>query len=131
MKYLLSLLVILNFGCVNNDHHHHDWENTIVQPTPNPVSSVPNSSYLGCYTDTPTRVLGAELMSSGATVEGCIAAATASGYSFAAVEYGVQCFAGDTMPTLPIAVSNCDMPCAANSVEMCGGTWAMDVYYIN
>ncbi|HTP24828.1 MAG TPA: WSC domain-containing protein, partial [Anaeromyxobacteraceae bacterium] len=84
--------------------------------------------YEGCYTDSSTRALPNELMSSGATVESCIAAAKARGYAYAGVQYYGQCFAGNTPGFSKVADSQCNEPCSANSSEMCGGFWRNSIY---
>ena len=85
--------------------------------------------YLGCFTDTSARALPNELIDSGATIESCTAAAKNAGYSFAGIQYGGQCFAGNEVGFEP--ATNCNMPCSADSNEICGGTWANSVYFVS
>jgi hypothetical protein len=94
-----------------------------------PITPAADSAYVGCYTDQNTRALPAFLMTSGATVETCIAAAKAAGYAFAGVQYGVQCFAGNDVGYTVDVQSACNMPCSANPSETCGGTWHNSVYF--
>ena len=87
-----------------------------------------SANYVGCYTDSSTRALPNELISSGATVESCLAAAQAADYAYAGVQYGGQCFAGNTLGITKVSDSSCNMPCSANSSEVCGGTWLNSIY---
>jgi hypothetical protein len=68
---------------------------------------------------------------SGATVESCIAIATEEGYKYAGVQYGTQCFAGDTLGYTQVPDSECNMYCDSDSLEICGGTWLNSIYQIN
>jgi WSC domain len=135
---MLMLLILLCFGCQNGfiaSGNTGPQGNQGVAgpqgpaginapaPTPEPT---PASSYLGCFIDNGTRSLPNFLMTSGATVEGCIAAARALGQAFAGVEYGVQCFSGNTILYGP--AFNCSMPCQADPGETCGGDWSLNVY---
>jgi hypothetical protein len=89
----------------------------------------PASSYQGCFKDNINRTLPVALMSSGATVESCVAAATEKGYAYAGVQWGGQCFAGDTLPPAKAPRdSDCNTPCQANNSEKCGGGWLNSVY---
>lgn len=88
----------------------------------------PKYTYEGCYTDTSTRALPNMLISSGATVESCVAAAAAGGYEYAGVQYGGQCFAGNSLGYTKEANSDCSMECSANSAETCGGSWLNSIY---
>lgn len=42
------------------------------------------------------------------------------------LEYGQECFCGATLPTN--SSTACTMPCAGNSGETCGGSWALSVF---
>ena len=48
------------------------------------------------------------------------------GFTYAGVQYSEECFCGNTAPT--ITAQNCDMECAGNAKQICGGVWAMNVY---
>lgn len=115
MKYLI-VLTLLATACGENYHE------TVVQ------APLPQGTYVGCYTDTPTRALPVNLLWSGATVEACVTIARAQGYKFAGVQYGTQCFAGNVPAYTLVPDSNCNMPCAAAPTEICGGSWHNSVY---
>ena len=93
--------------------------------------------YLGCYKDqgAPTGLSGRDLAGymfndAGMTTRMCVATCAQKGFRYAATQYGSYCFCdrGDIGSFGP--ASNCDMPCAGNSNEMCGGRWANSVYEI-
>jgi hypothetical protein len=86
------------------------------------------SSFVGCYTDSSTRALPTVLAWSGATPESCIASAKAHNLAYAGVQYGGQCFGGNTLGYSHVATSDCNMPCSANPGELCGGPWRNRVY---
>lgn len=93
-------------------------------------SPSPPPGYQGCYTDlaAPKRGLPRELMTSGATVTSCIAAAKAAGFSYAGTQYFGECWAGNTLGITKSADSNCNAPCTADSTQTCGGTWFNSIY---
>ena len=51
------------------------------------------------------------------------------GYKFAGTQYTNWCFCGDKYDTLGLA-TNCDMKCAGNPNQICGGGWANSVYEV-
>ncbi|KAL1835210.1 hypothetical protein VTK73DRAFT_6001 [Phialemonium thermophilum] len=63
------------------------------------------------------------------TVAKCTAACQASGYILAGVEYGGECYCGNTIANggKP-ASSGCDMTCNGNQSEICGGPSRLNVY---
>jgi hypothetical protein len=97
------------------------WRNSIYR-------TASTANYKGCYTDDAKRALPTLLLSSGATVETCIAAAKAANLPYAGVQYGGVCFGGNTLGYTLVANSDCNMPCKANSAEICGGTWRNSIY---
>lgn len=84
--------------------------------------------YQGCYTDSANRALPVLLMSSGATVEGCVAAAAAQGLAYAGLQATQWCFGGNVLGYAKALESNCNMPCNSNQGEICGGAWRNSVY---
>ena len=88
----------------------------------------PPTGYVGCYTDSATRALPTQLASSGATVESCVAAAQAKGLAYAGVQYGGQCWAGNTPGYTLVSDAECNMKCTADAAEICGGSWRASIY---
>lgn len=57
-----------------------------------------NWKSLGCYSDSASRLLtGAVISRAGMTTEVCTTECSARGYTFAATEYGVECYCGNSM----------------------------------
>ena len=85
-------------------------------------------SYLGCYTETPTRALPADNLTGGTTtVSSCAQFCAAEEYF--GVEFGTQCFCANSLGQGSVLVDDgCDMPCAGNSGQICGGVERLSVY---
>ncbi|KAH7418127.1 WSC domain-containing protein [Cadophora sp. MPI-SDFR-AT-0126] len=64
------------------------------------------------------------------TVESCLTACKAGGYSFSGLEFASECYCGVVLGngTLPVDSSKCDMPCNGDSTETCGGRGTLDLY---
>lgn len=93
-------------------------------------------AYQGCATDGSTRTLDAKtsiyLADVGATmtVEYCVG--FCAGYAYAGVEYGTQCYCGDSVaadraPQDGI-LGGCNMKCSGDDGEYCGGSNALSLY---
>ena len=63
-------------------------------------------------------------------VNTCIEAC--AGYTYAGLEYGKQCFCGNSIPSSAVPQANqlgsCNMPCAGNSSQYCGGGSQLSLY---
>lgn len=70
-------------------------------PRPTPTS------YQGCYTDQSERALPVQLMTSGATVSTCRAAARARGLTCAGLQYYGQCFGGNELRYAKVDDAEC------------------------
>lgn len=103
-----------------------------IPTVPRPVTT----RYLGCFADNrsaaPGGLAGRDLNgdvfnSPGMTVNACVARCRAGNFAFAGVQYGTWCFCGNRYNR--DAPSNaCDMRCAGNPQENCGGEWANGIY---
>ncbi len=65
------------------------------------------------------------------TVESCVNTCIGLGYTVAGMEYGVQCFCGDSIingGALATNQADCNVVCPGNTAEMCGAGNRMDVY---
>ncbi|OCF32159.1 hypothetical protein I316_06073 [Kwoniella heveanensis BCC8398] len=89
-------------------------------------------SYLGCYTEaTGMRALSvAKGLGSANSIANCTAAC--QGYTYAGVEYGQECYCGNTLNTGSVAAlaADCSMTCAGNASEYCGAGNRLNVYTI-
>ncbi|KAF7531875.1 hypothetical protein G7054_g8477 [Neopestalotiopsis clavispora] len=71
------------------------------------------------------------------TINMCFDTCKAGGYSYAGLEYGRECWCGNTVaPNLedasdPACAMQCDMVCGGNSGQMCGGRGAISLYQRN
>lgn len=104
-----------------------------VQPPAPPilVPSVGNWSLLGCYNDSATRALPYGIGVTGSvTVESCTTACYNAGYPYAGMEYADECYCGLTIENNsgPTPDAGCDMTCAGNSSEYCGGSYQLSMY---
>ncbi|KAJ3072472.1 hypothetical protein HDU98_003548 [Podochytrium sp. JEL0797] len=102
-------------------------------PTSSPaVATVPNWPYLGCYKDSfanrtlPTQRFGLSPI----TVETCLVSCQKGGFGYGGVEFGSQCFCGNTVP-IAAPATVCSTACAGNSTELCGGSGAISIYTYN
>lgn len=91
-------------------------------------------SYVGCGNDSASArtFTGLFLSNTTQSVESCIASCSAHGFNYAGMEYGVECYCGNTLPSsrAPVAniIGSCSMPCAGNNGEICGGYAALSIY---
>jgi len=83
------------------------------------------TKYLGCFKDDRwNRDLAAYTEDHpGMTAQACVDSCRKKGFKFAATQYGKHCFCGDSYGKFGPA-TNCDMKCAGNPAEICGGSAA-------
>lgn len=84
-----------------------------------------------CSSDsTAARALGTAVgPTGGVTIESCTAACQAAGFPLAGAEYADECYCGSAFANgaAPAALADCNMPCAANASEFCGGPDRLNV----
>ncbi|KAJ7752824.1 hypothetical protein DFH07DRAFT_921710 [Mycena maculata] len=88
-------------------------------------------SYVGCATDGSARALSYSFTSSSLTQDSCIATCDSLGYIYGAPEYTNQCYCGSTLANglgVSTASAECNMPCAGNSSQICGGNYRMSLF---
>jgi len=92
------------------------------------------STYLGCWTDTVgNRTLRAKTFrNANITVESCEASCLPYG-AYYGVEYSNECFCGKLLegPTTKRNETECNMKCAGNANETCGGSNRLNLYIYN
>lgn len=90
----------------------------------------------GCYTDSASsRALASyTTQSSTNTPANCISTCTSRGYSYAGVEYGTECFCGNSINANanansggPAPISDCTMTCSGGS-GLCGNGNRLFIY---
>ncbi|GAA5828586.1 hypothetical protein JCM11251_000865 [Rhodosporidiobolus azoricus] len=99
------------------------------QPT-TPISAL-GYRWQGCYADDQsTRAFPKGLNTASKTVAGCLNAAKAGGWKYAALEYHGECWVSDTLPksSTKLDSSACGLTCTDRPVNYCGGASAMTVY---
>ncbi|KAF9484188.1 hypothetical protein BDN70DRAFT_181683 [Pholiota conissans] len=109
---------------------------TTTTTTSSGATSTPTSwSAYGCVaegtTGTRRALTGASFTQSNMTPTIC--QSLCLGYTYAGVEYGQECYCGNSLTNngatgSVISTSNCQTPCAGDSSKMCGGGWTMNVY---
>lgn len=111
-------------------------------PKTNPGSG--NWSFVGCYSEgiDGAKTLANEIFPGASpanmTVDLCTAGCQSAGYVLAGVEYSEQCYCGNVFssggapaPATADGLNGCNMLCAGNSSEYCGGPNRLDVYDLN
>jgi hypothetical protein len=116
---------------------------TASQPaTTTAASTYPGTSefaYYGCWNDTTLAngTNGARALNGGVmedlttmTAELCIDFCKTNSYTFAGLEYTRECWCANLLDGLSkkLPDSSCNLPCAGNSSEICGGNLALTVY---
>ncbi|OQO08641.1 hypothetical protein B0A48_06511 [Cryoendolithus antarcticus] len=91
-----------------------------------------NLTYAGCYSDSANlRSFPMQLFdNSSTTIELCTAACVSQGYSVAGIEHSSQCYCGSAMTyqAQRVIEGSCNMGCAGNTTEMCGGISRLSVF---
>ena len=87
-------------------------------------------TYLGCFTDAPTRDLnGHNEVGPAMTGAVCAGICGQRGFQFAGTQYTNQCFCGNSYGQYG-STNPCNTPCAGNPNETCGGAYANSVYQV-
>ncbi|RFU77686.1 wsc domain-containing [Trichoderma arundinaceum] len=102
-------------------------------PTSGPVVNPGVDGYvsIGCYTEaTDARALPNEVDTDKQTVAQCVTACKAGHYTYAGVEYGGECWCGDSFGdgSVSAPITECAMTCNDNATEYCGGPNRLNVY---
>jgi len=92
--------------------------------------------YLGCGTDVAygadRTLAGPSVTLSNLTAASCVEYCNDAGFSMAGAEYSNQCYCGNSMTSGRAPVEGlmgaCDMPCAGNSTQNCGGAAWISLY---
>lgn len=88
---------------------------------------------LGCFKDIKKNRLLAKLYSNFKETNSpkkCIQTCLQSGFLFAGVQYGSECFCGNSEPSIDSKLpdSSCNMKCPADQKSICGGYFTMNIY---
>lgn len=89
-------------------------------------------AYKGCYIDPPGRAMAGAPggPSSSMTPQRCISTCIANGFKVAGLEYSEECFCGNALNNAAskTSESDCNMPCAGDSNQMCGAGNRLSIY---
>ena len=94
------------------------------------------SKHLGCIRDNKNRILE-NYKDVGTifdrTLESCLYHCDILGYKYAGVEAGSECYCDTKLQYEPTYIDSalCSTPCAKNTSQLCGGSWAIDVWQLN
>ncbi|KIO26850.1 hypothetical protein M407DRAFT_234114 [Tulasnella calospora MUT 4182] len=100
--------------------------------TPRASSAPAGWTYMGCFKDSPSRILSTKVTTSSSnTPTSCLALCTKSGFQYGGSEFGNECWCGNTL-TSPIArpESDCNLPCSGDNTQTCGGSLALALYQV-
>ncbi|KAJ6263123.1 hypothetical protein Dda_1683 [Drechslerella dactyloides] len=109
--------------------------------TPVPASTNPavykGYENKGCWKepDTAPKAMASQILNDpqGMTIEMCIDAAIAKGFSYCGVEYGYECWAGPSIDSRAASApdTDCSTPCPGNAGEKCGNGNRFNHYVLN
>jgi hypothetical protein len=119
-----------NTPCTSNPNETcgGSYRNSVYDTGATPPPAVPATAYKGCWTDDWARALPVMLIGSAATVESCVAAAKSAGYTYAGLQDGGGCQAGNALGYTQVADSECSSRCIANSNEYCGAPFRNSIW---
>ncbi|KAF7117583.1 hypothetical protein CNMCM5793_006635 [Aspergillus hiratsukae] len=105
-----------------DDYHHYTKHN---------FSRAGNFQHFGCYVDSSdARVLVADSFTAGGlTVEKCIDFGKKGAWRYAGVEFGSECYVGNTLHSDDkFPDSDCNQPCAGDPTEFCGSGGRIQIF---
>jgi hypothetical protein len=125
--------------CAGNDAQScgGGWRVNIFQKEDHATLNWPPSGWssLGCYTDSSTRTLvgSSSTFNNMASTTDCIFTCLSTGYKFAGIENGNECYCSNAVATtgVPASGADCSTPCAGYPSNKCGGGWRLDIYWNN
>lgn len=82
-------------------------------------------SYVGCFTDAPTRALPVSL-GPGWGIEACLDMARYGKFAYAGLQYYGECFVGNNLGYSRVSDAECNTPCPVWGT--CGGAWRNSIY---
>ncbi|WWD03156.1 hypothetical protein V865_001203 [Kwoniella europaea PYCC6329] len=89
-------------------------------------------SYQGCIQEVSGRALtGDSIVSENMSIETCTAFCQSEGFTYAGLEYGEECYCGNSFSngaTLSALSTQCTMKCSGTSKENCGGPNAIALW---
>ena len=109
------------------------YPDSLPRSCPTQVEESEQGEHLGCYQDSfSTRLLQGHTLKLKETnsADACLEVCTEYGFSLAGLQYGVECFCGNTKPppARELGEEKCDMACPGEEGESCGGYLTMDIF---
>ncbi|KAF7355773.1 hypothetical protein MSAN_01495300 [Mycena sanguinolenta] len=103
------------------------WNGT---PPPTTPQQVGPWSYAGCFPDSVSarQLPNQQIIPGGVTVESCTSACQAGGFVFAGLEFGQECWCGNSLSASSVLRTSCATACVTNTTEFCGGPSLLTVY---
>ncbi|KAI0709314.1 hypothetical protein C8Q76DRAFT_105863 [Earliella scabrosa] len=99
---------------------------------PSVADQHPGWQTLGCVSDTGARALtGYSFANDQMTIGSCISACASRNFSLAGIEYGRECFCGNSFMNgagTALDAASCNMECTGDGVSPCGGSWALTTF---
>ncbi|KAG9044270.1 hypothetical protein FS837_008421 [Tulasnella sp. UAMH 9824] len=84
---------------------------------------------LGCYVDQTARTLTGASKLNWSVMTPALCAANCAGYTYFGTENGNECYCGNALTSnVPRAVSECNVNCAGDASQKCGGGWRLTLY---
>ncbi|KAH6949540.1 WSC domain-containing protein [Fusarium avenaceum] len=105
-----------------------------ISPPNWPFTDIKKFRYLGCGKDaySPRSLDIAQTSADNVTIESCLDYCEREGYLFIGLEYGRECYCGNAVEKSKLPVKGqrgkCEMPCADNKEQVCGGPGALSLY---
>ncbi|GAB6027222.1 hypothetical protein CHUAL_001512 [Chamberlinius hualienensis] len=94
---------------------------------------VKKGDYLGCFGDKGTIRILPNLLGSytNATSDKCIDMCLQTGYRYAGVKYGIECYCGDDYPAAEFeqSATKCNTACLGSKSLHCGGRYSISIYH--
>ncbi|KAG8628847.1 hypothetical protein KVT40_002712 [Elsinoe batatas] len=108
---------------------------TSASPTPTGPSNPPTVgfySYQGCWTEVPGRALP-QMTFANSSNTNQLCGRFCAGYTWFATQYTNECFCGNTLhkDSAPATDGRCNMRCAADQWQICGGPNGLSLYKYN
>ncbi|KAK4097460.1 WSC-domain-containing protein [Parathielavia hyrcaniae] len=92
-------------------------------------------TYYGCYTEVPARALtgSSTIDYTTMTIGDCETYCTGLSFSLWGLEYGGECYCGDSLAqgSFPAFSTDCTMACAGDATEVCGGPNRLSLYGVS
>jgi hypothetical protein len=123
--------VVPTMACQGNSAEYCGGPNAmqIYRGTPNTPHLTSPFTNGACATDNANNVrilTGAYYTSPTLTPASC--KVLCQGFTYYGVEYSNECYCGNSFPASTLLSSGCNMPCAGDSTQTCGGSNALNIY---